>query len=43
MSTVIERTNRLQSNPVLSLMVAMAENGVIGNANRLPWHLPADL
>ena len=43
MSTVIERTNRLQSPPVLSLVVAMAENGVIGNANRLPWHLPADL
>jgi dihydrofolate reductase len=43
MSTVIERTNRPQSHPVLSLVVAMAENGVIGNSNRLPWHLPADL
>ncbi|HZF24988.1 MAG TPA: dihydrofolate reductase [Steroidobacteraceae bacterium] len=27
----------------MALVVAMAENGVIGNANRLPWHLPADL
>ncbi len=43
MSSVIERTNRPQSQPILSLVVAMAENGVIGNANRLPWHLPADL
>jgi dihydrofolate reductase len=43
MSSVIERTNRPQSPPILSLVVAMAENGVIGNANRLPWHLPADL
>jgi dihydrofolate reductase len=27
----------------LSLVVAMAENRVIGHENRLPWHLPADL
>jgi dihydrofolate reductase len=27
----------------LALVVAVAENGVIGNANKLPWHLPADL
>ena len=27
----------------LSLIVAMAENRVIGVNNRLPWHLPADL
>jgi dihydrofolate reductase len=26
-----------------SLIVAAAENGVIGRANGLPWHLPADL
>jgi dihydrofolate reductase len=43
MSSVIERTNNTQSRPVLALVVAIAENGVIGNANRLPWHLPADL
>jgi dihydrofolate reductase len=27
----------------LSLVVAMAENGVIGRAGALPWHLPDDL
>ena len=27
----------------LSCVVAVAENGVIGSHNRLPWHLPADL
>lgn len=27
----------------LSAIVAMSENHVIGNENRLPWHLPADL
>nr|MBA2689791.1 dihydrofolate reductase [Burkholderiales bacterium] len=27
----------------LSLVVAMAENRALGVANRLPWHLPADL
>ena len=26
-----------------SLMLAMARNGVIGDHNRLPWHLPEDL
>jgi dihydrofolate reductase len=26
-----------------SLIVAAAENGVIGRGNQLPWHLPADL
>jgi dihydrofolate reductase len=29
--------------PLVSLAAAVAENGVIGRANRLPWHLPADL
>ena len=27
----------------VSLVVAVAENGVIGHDNALPWHLPADL
>jgi dihydrofolate reductase len=27
----------------LAIMVAAAENGVIGRNNALPWHLPADL
>lgn len=29
--------------PTLTLIAAMARNRVIGIANRLPWHLPADL
>ncbi|AKP47495.1 dihydrofolate reductase [Bacillus smithii] len=28
---------------MISLIVAMDENGVIGNENRLPWRLPEDL
>ncbi len=27
----------------LSIIVAIARNGVIGRGNALPWHLPADL
>ena len=27
----------------ISIVVALAANRVIGNQNRLPWHLPADL
>jgi len=27
----------------ISLIAALAQNGVIGLDNRLPWHLPADL
>lgn len=30
-------------SPRISFVVAMAENRVIGRANALPWHLPADL
>ena len=29
--------------PIVSLIVAMAQNGVIGRENTLPWKLPADL
>lgn len=29
--------------PVISLIVAMAQNGVIGRDNALPWRLPEDL
>ncbi len=31
------------SHPMTSLVAAVAENGVIGCDNRLPWHLSADL
>ena len=30
-------------NPDISLIVARAQNGVIGRDGKLPWHLPADL
>ena len=28
---------------IVSLIAAVAENGVIGKDNKLPWHLPADM
>jgi dihydrofolate reductase len=31
------------TDAAVELVVAVAENDVIGRANRLPWHLPADL
>jgi dihydrofolate reductase len=31
------------ARPLISLIVAMAKNGVIGRDNQLPWRLPADL
>ncbi len=32
-----------ETDPLLSLIVAAAENGVIGNDNSLPWKLTSDL
>jgi dihydrofolate reductase len=34
---------REQTPPTLCLVAALADNGVIGKDNCLPWHLPADL
>lgn len=34
---------QLDSEPQLALIVAVAENGVIGQDNKMPWHLPKDL
>jgi dihydrofolate reductase len=31
------------SGPLITLIVAVADNGVIGRDNTLPWHLPDDL
>jgi len=31
------------AKPIISLIVAMAKNRVIGKDNDMPWHLPADL
>jgi dihydrofolate reductase len=31
------------SAPVVTLIVAVADSGVIGRENALPWHLPEDL
>jgi len=33
----------LPSEPRIALIVAVANNGVIGDNNSLPWHLPEDL
>ena len=32
-----------ESTPRIALVVAMADNGVIGKGGGLPWHLPDDL
>jgi dihydrofolate reductase len=31
------------STPIITLIVAVADSGVIGRDNTLPWHLPEDL
>jgi len=33
----------MTDQPRLTVIAAVARNGVIGRGNRLPWHLPADL
>lgn len=33
----------MSTTPLVTLIVAAADNGVIGRANALPWHLPDDL
>jgi len=35
--------NRPPALPAVTLVVAVAENGVIGAGGALPWHLPEDL
>ena len=36
-------SNSAATRPRLSLIVAVARNGVIGKDNRLPWRIPEDL
>ena len=38
-----ERSDAAIDTAAVELVVAVAENDVIGRANRLPWHLAADL
>ncbi|MEY4194566.1 MAG: hypothetical protein RLZZ226_934, partial [Pseudomonadota bacterium] len=33
----------MNSSKHISLIVAMAENGIIGRNGTMPWHIPADL
>jgi dihydrofolate reductase len=33
----------MDARPLVSLIVAMAQNGVIGRGNSLPWRLPQDM
>lgn len=33
----------IQTKPRIALIAAMAANRVIGDGNKMPWHLPADL
>ena len=33
----------MMKKPIVSIIVAMAKNRVIGKDNDMPWHLPADL
>ena len=35
--------DRVMQFPVLVIIVAMSDNGVIGDGAKMPWHLPADL
>ncbi|HOI33534.1 MAG TPA: dihydrofolate reductase, partial [Bacteroidales bacterium] len=33
----------MSKKPIISLIVAMAQNRAIGINNKMPWHLSADL
>src|SRR3954447_4035533 len=37
------RQSSAMDHPRIILVVARAQNGVIGRDGKLPWHLPADL
>jgi dihydrofolate reductase len=37
------RQSGAMAHPPITVVVARAQNGVIGRGGKLPWHLPADL
>jgi dihydrofolate reductase len=37
------RQSGAMDTPRITLIVARAQNGVIGRGGKLPWHIPADL
>ena len=37
------RQSARMDRPAITLIVARAQNGVIGRGGKLPWHIPADL
>lgn len=43
MNPTLQHSNTPSHPPRLSLIVAVARNGVIGRSGTLPWRLPADL
>lgn len=43
MNSPIQNPKSKIQNPVISLIVAMSRNRVIGRNHQLPWHMPADL
>ena len=40
---VRSRQSGAMDKPPITLVVARAQNGVIGKGGKLPWHIPADL
>lgn len=42
-SLSVMRAKTADTAPVITLVVAMAQDRAIGRGNALPWHLPADL
>ena len=39
----VARQSGAMAQPLITIIVARAQNGVIGREGKLPWHLPADL
>jgi dihydrofolate reductase len=39
----VEEARRIVRDPIIALIVAVAENGVIGRDGKLPWRIPEDM